>query len=311
MIWFLTQSVPVDPDWLLSSTAQSAAVLVAIVGGFLVSRLVTLSAERSAILQRRQRLEGRRQIKQVEYDEVHADRLAISIKWFVDHHKDKLLECGDVEAGSLEVESLLDFIPVGSSYQEMRPVAENMRTAFQEIETKFSDSEIPPPQTSRELRESGVLIPEGSEYIYELVAEHMVDSVKPAAPPSTSQFAFSLPVGLTSFVPTPDIVIQRQDARIDLERQLSSELRALNSELALIDEELSAFKKPEGIKGAIIALTYLALVGIALPTVLMALRPVPDGPVFRVVVVAAFISGLILLLAYLLFRVRSLKPPES
>jgi hypothetical protein len=35
-----------DPNWLLSTTAQSGAALVAIVGGFLVSRLVTLRSDR-------------------------------------------------------------------------------------------------------------------------------------------------------------------------------------------------------------------------------------------------------------------------
>jgi hypothetical protein len=311
MILILTQSAPVDPDWLLSSTAQSAAVLVAIVGGFLVSRLVTLSAERSAIIQRRHQLDRRRQIKQVEYDEVRTDRLAVSSKWFVDHHKDELLAaCGDIE-----VESLLDFVPVGSSYQEMRPVAEkvvnSMRTAFPAIESKFSGSETPP-HTSRELQESGVAIPEGSEYIYEIVAEHIADTADSQTTTPTGPWGLSIPTSLVpGFVPTPEIVYQRQDARIDLERQLNSELRALNSELALIDEELSAFKKPEGIKGAIIALTYLALVGIALPTILMALRPVPDGSLSRTAVVTAFISGLGVLLGYLLFRMRSLRPPSS
>jgi hypothetical protein len=82
------QSTLIDPDWLLSSTAQSAAVLVAIVGGFLVSRLVTLSAECGAIIQRRQRQDRVRQIKQAEYNEIHADRLWVSREWFVDIHKD-------------------------------------------------------------------------------------------------------------------------------------------------------------------------------------------------------------------------------
>ena len=70
---------PVDPDWLLSSTVQSAAVLVAIVGGFLVSRLVTLS-ERGAIIQQRadEHQDKLRQIKQAEYDEVHSERLSVS-----------------------------------------------------------------------------------------------------------------------------------------------------------------------------------------------------------------------------------------
>jgi hypothetical protein len=37
-----------DPNWLLSSTAQSAAALVAIVGGFLAGRLLALNADRDA-----------------------------------------------------------------------------------------------------------------------------------------------------------------------------------------------------------------------------------------------------------------------
>lgn len=38
-----------DPGWLLSSLAQSTAAVVAIVGGFLVSRLVQLSSEREGL----------------------------------------------------------------------------------------------------------------------------------------------------------------------------------------------------------------------------------------------------------------------
>jgi hypothetical protein len=301
----LTQSAPVDPDWLLSSTVQSAAVLVAIVGGFLVSRLVTLSAERGAIIQRRQQRNQLRQIKQAEYDEVHADRLALSSEWFVNHHQDQLLEA----RGSADVESLLEeFIPRGSSYQEMRQVAENlinsMQAAFRDIESKFPSGI--PPRASSELRESGVTVPEGSEDIYESVASHIADERKPSRPRNIWESpAFTMPSKIT-----PAIVYQRQDARIDLEMERNSELRALNSELALLDEELSTFKKPEGIKGAIAVLIYLTLVGIALPTILMALRPVPDGPLSRAAIVAAFISGLIVLLVYLLFRVRSLRPPR-
>src|SRR4051812_44540856 len=43
-----------DPNWLMSTTAQSAAAIVAIVGGFLVSRLITANSSREA-LQARQR----------------------------------------------------------------------------------------------------------------------------------------------------------------------------------------------------------------------------------------------------------------
>ena len=38
-----------DPNWFLSTAAQSAAALVAIIGGFLVSRVITISSERGAM----------------------------------------------------------------------------------------------------------------------------------------------------------------------------------------------------------------------------------------------------------------------
>lgn len=52
--------VPVDPNWLLSTEAQSAAALVAIIGGFLVSRLVSLSSEREGLRRRRREVAGGR-----------------------------------------------------------------------------------------------------------------------------------------------------------------------------------------------------------------------------------------------------------
>ena len=41
-----------DPNWLLSTLAQSTAAVVAIVGGFLVSRLVQLSSEKEGLRRR-------------------------------------------------------------------------------------------------------------------------------------------------------------------------------------------------------------------------------------------------------------------
>lgn len=47
-----------DPNWLLSSTAQSAAALVAIVGGFLAGRLLALNSDRDAAHRRLSSIEA-------------------------------------------------------------------------------------------------------------------------------------------------------------------------------------------------------------------------------------------------------------
>ena len=45
-----------DPNWLLSTTAQSTAALVAIVGGFLLSRVLAFAAERNGLALREAQL---------------------------------------------------------------------------------------------------------------------------------------------------------------------------------------------------------------------------------------------------------------
>lgn len=296
----------VDPNWLLSSTAQSAAAMVAIIGGFLVSRLVTLSAERNTILQRLEDLRSRRTIKTIEYEEVHDARFAVSKRWFVEEHLRNLVD----DHGQADPESLLDTITVGSSRDEMRPVAEHLvatiHSAFDVIESTYVGNSIPP-TTASELRQDGLSIAAEDYEIFERVARSLNEQRTPRR-----SWEANLSASMISATRvTPAIVYQRQDARVARETDLRSELRFINTEIDLTSERLAGFTKPKGIAGAVMALTYLALAGIVFPIVLMAVRPVPDNVVSRVVVVFAFASGLAVLLCYFLVHARSLRPPKK
>jgi hypothetical protein len=294
----VTAAVQVDPDWLLSSTAQSAAALVAIVGGFLVSRLILLSTERTAALRRRQEVVARRRIKESEYNEVHSDRVGTSMRWFQDRFEDRIIE----QRGQLNVDELLNaFIPRGSSKEEMRPFANTLvdmtSTAYSLIISKFGDGSLSIPGTARELSEQGIAIPPGGARIFEKVASKL-----------RREYSTRVPVGL---VATPDIVYQRQDALIQREEQLRIDVRALDSELEVINSHVRSVVDPKGVVGAVVALSYLSAVGIVLPTILMTLRPVPDSVVWRTIVVAAFTSGLMVLLLYFICTMRSLRLPDD
>lgn len=50
-----------DPNWFLSTVAQSAAAIVAIAGGFLISKVITISSERGAM-----KAEVRHTLNQIE-----------------------------------------------------------------------------------------------------------------------------------------------------------------------------------------------------------------------------------------------------
>jgi hypothetical protein len=296
-----------DPNWLLSSTAQAAAALVAIVGGFLVSRLVSLSSERGQMLRRREELGTRQRLKAAEYDGLHGQRLAGSTDTFIRWNlKDVVEGYGDVEA-----RSLVNSVPRGSSEDEMVPVAEwlvsTTQQAFREIQDRFSGTLFPRGDTEF-LKENGVDIPEGSEEIYAKVADTIAERRRRA---SGIPFMVS-PLPSEIFLPSSNLQIQRQDALIEREEAAHADLRAIDAEIALVDEQIRSVAAPEGIGGTVIALAYLAVVGIIFPTVLMAWRPVPDGAGWRVIVVCAFVSGLVVLLIHLITRVRALRsdPPE-
>lgn len=302
----LSAAAIVDPNWLLSSTAQSAAAMVAIIGGFLVSRLVTLSAERNTILQRLEDLRSRRTIKTIEHEEVHDARFAVSKSWFVERHLRNLVD----DRGGADPESLLDTITVGSSRDEMRPVAEHLvatiHSAFEAIEATYVGNSIPP-ATASELRQDGLSIAAEDYEIFERVARSLNEQRTPRKSWETGLMAPNFPLASVK----PAVVYQRQDARVTRETDLRSELRFIDKEIDLTSERLAGFTKPKGIAGAVLALTYLALAGIVFPIVLMAVRPVPDNFVSRVVVVLAFASGLVVLLCYFIAHARSLRPPKK
>lgn len=112
-----------DPNWLFSTTAQSAAALVAIVGGFLVSRVLGLNTERERLLRKYRELRSRAQILGFSYQRLHEERLAVSKEWFLEAHLGKIFDSrGQVSAAEL----LDDRIPIGSSEEEMTLFAEHL-----------------------------------------------------------------------------------------------------------------------------------------------------------------------------------------
>jgi hypothetical protein len=114
-----------DPNWLLSTIAQSGAALVAIIGGFLISRVVSLAARRDAQAHLRHDLATRLDVARTHHEGLRSERLAVSEDWFIDHCLDVLGHTGKLDAD----EVLEDFIPLGSDETEMGPVANRLVSA--------------------------------------------------------------------------------------------------------------------------------------------------------------------------------------
>jgi hypothetical protein len=157
-----------DPSTLLSTLTQASAVMVAIIGGFLVSRLVSLSSELEGIRRQRHAAKEGLQLLDADYAQAHELRLEASQKKFCDLVLDQLIEHPEVDLAALIEEN----VPRGSSVLEITPYAEELKdrvdAASRAIQQSLNDndsSEV----TLEDLVARGLKLPEQSEDIVENV----------------------------------------------------------------------------------------------------------------------------------------------
>jgi hypothetical protein len=295
-----------DPNWLLSTTAMSAAALVAIVGGFLISRVVALVTESHGLDRRILELTRRLDLKRYQLGEVTTERQAVCEDWFDDAHlKEYIATRGEDE--SLVDRSLRDWLPRGSTSKEMQPYAESLRErvsrAFSAIEAAYNGPKFPPADVD-ELRNDGVRFEAIDEKIFVRVAAAIAESRRPRSMLPELNVAS---LGITR----SELPIARQDARIDQERSLAAEVAALDAEKAIGLEARRGLTRPRELWMAVAVLAYFALIGTVFPLILMAFDPVPHSQSVRVAVVAGFASGLVALIGFVAWAICQLRLTDN
>jgi hypothetical protein len=292
---------------LLATLAQSSAAIVAIVGGFLVSRLVALSSEREGIRRQLRAALDREALTRNDYEPIHQARLENSKDQFFDAVIDEIIEA---EGKHVNLDELTEEnIRRGSSFEELRPYAEELNTlvatACKEVEAK-----IKPGDDRRlsleDLQARGLQVGKQSIDLYEQVVYHYAEQL-----PNNS-------IGLISPLITPfatpswrhEIDARRLDESISAEAQLKGELLATEKEIQRLKDELQRIGKPVGVVSAVWVLGLLSLLGIVFPVVVMATEPETLSPLLRWLLVSSFIIGLIGLLAYTVWYHRQLNGQE-
>lgn len=294
-----------DPNWLPSTLAQSTAALVAIVGGFLVSRLVTLSSERGALAHRRKDLMARRELFEQQRQEADQERLRVCVEWLWDLGLNDIVKAH----GQVDLDAQLDdWVPRGSDVEEMRPYVEDLvaevQTAFTRVQATYSGSAFPTDEVEQ-LRQDLGEIPTGYEEVYIKVARQAATERRARSSPSIAGL-YDLQTWQPSSI-TPTATVQRHDANIARVKERIADAAAIDSEVQLIDEEQVRFTRPEGLIAGLWVLGFFAVLGIILPMIYMALRPVPADPVARGVLIGAFVVGFVVLVVYLIVYLRRLQ----
>lgn len=278
-----------DPNWLLSALAQSAAALVAIVGGFLISRVIATASDRDTIRRRINTLDsqiGARQHRLNEIDDYLHRLDALGI--YIEHEDEIIAEGPDAIAEILP--GTPDSDPI---YQALINMAERAYWAREILQPHFVDGQ-PPPELD-ELKRAGQLDDDIPDWFYD-DAWNYLDRRHQYHPPLQDMAArigvpYTGPAGPT-----------REDRRFRMEgtkEEVSHEVHALESERDYQQSELESLEVPNEVQQGIWVLSYFAGVGIILPLTVQAVGIVSLTGWFRALLVIAFTSGLALLLWFL------------
>lgn len=290
-----------DPSTLLSALSQASAVLVAIIGGFLVSRLVAISSEREGIRRLVEAATGRIQHIESDLDQAHQTRLNRAKSYLYEEAVEKILEDPALDLDYLIQGRLLG----GTAVDELKPYALSLRQRVQDA-VKAIDGKLRKGDTKalelEALVERGLVIADADQDIYEQAFKHRRRSLP--SPAGLAMFGPSSYADLSSVL-RPGIIsdaahaasLRRQDEEIKAEADLRTQLRAAVAERDRLDEELARVGKPVGVAAAMWMLGLLSL-GILVPLIMMAFEPKGLDVVSKILLLGSFVIGLVAILWY-------------
>jgi len=321
-----------DPNWLLSTAAQSAAAIVGLIGAFLINRLIAMASARASL--ERSVTSAENQLKQLRArdDDLKATLLRKDSWEFLERHMSEILRLrGEVALADIIQKDRVNQL----SEEEIRPlfveVTAIVKAAFVDLEEPVRNAD------DRALMDGGVMnfLDEGRRLsatqhsVYSLVFEHLLkqpeeDDDADSTPWLHRPLTYIRPpafVAAERQVDAMERLAEEQDRRqIRRDREdLQFRMAAARIEMKRSQDELTALATPSGVWGAVGVLIYFAIVGVLLP---MALIPLDEnafhtsathpllgrslsGPTMRLLLYCLFLSGLLLVISYFVWAVKA------
>lgn len=303
---------PADVNWMLSSEVQSGAALVAIVGGLLGSRYVSLHAEQGAARRRLQETSsrlGRARKRKIETDAeltnlVVADLLDDNdcYVWILQH------------GGTSTLEQVLHGRSVEDEYRDalethLRMIERELAKAKRQLSELIPRTETQ--ETWASFRAAHGLTPDHEpvwEWMYEFISDaHSREARKAAAGwPSLNVSDIGL-VGASMPVVGQLQRAQRVGRLRAVQEETGREVYRLEGEEAAARSYLDSTQQPQGFWIALIVLAYIAIVCIAVPLALMVEGSTAYSFGVRLFLAILFATGVVALLGYLFLYSRHLR----
>lgn len=272
-----------DPNWVLSTTAQSTAALVAIAGGFVLSRVIALGSERSGLHLRLRQLETELASVVDSYHSVQ--RQLDDVDW---GHFDRL--AGELLAANPTAEAR-ELIDSGEDFGDLH--SEELAQRFEQVRAMIVEASerIGHPDQYDNFRgvKEKLQLERKQEGIYRAVWEEALVAAEPGLlfgrvriPPSALQDASSIPMGAT------------YGHRVRDRDRLLDDRQRIVDEVAVVRTALAKVSGPSGLGFLTLALVTFLILGVVLPLVLLGAQPTRMPTEVTGGVVGAFCTGLAL-----------------
>lgn len=290
---------------LISTIVTSTAALTAIIGGFLVSRVITLSSEQNGINRKLRELNNEINAKEASLSQVAEYIISEDAFDFISDNVDELSE-GESSLKEIHKEDRYTELTL----KQLEPYVELYNTIFNEIQSLTKQVRpLPSDFDDFKKRLSIELSREEKLDWYELAYNFIYESLPKRK--SNSSFFPDIPP-LANFHNSVRPVNHYYHNQVKIKEQLEKELVVLKLQKAEQDKILTEYGKPNGIWSGLIVLIYSSVVGIAYPVTLL---PYPlntyNDSLTKIFLIILFLSELIALFGYLIFAMRKLTKTDK
>lgn len=292
-----------DLNILISTIIAATAALVAIIGGFLVSRVISLSSERVGIDRRLREIVNDISAKRDMLTRVKESLFEEDADDFIiDNHEKLLLE-------DKSLEQLIDEDDHSTlTVKELEPYVETFYEIKEEVLSFISNykSHTVPSDFNELIRGSSELKKPNRKDWYELIYDVMYDQLPEE---SNHPFGFNLPsFKPINSPPVMNVVSQQKYRDKENERdKLQDELHILDMQKEEQIKILNDYGKPKGLWSGLAVLIYACIVGIGYPSTLL---PYPmnyyNDMLTKWFLLILFFSELFALFIYLAFNLHKL-----
>jgi hypothetical protein len=296
-----------DVNWLYSAAAQSAAAIVAILGGFITSRILMLNAEKRSLQNQYNSVTKRVELLIAQEREAYDQYYTMKSGLFFDTISDELRKTDPMppfEDLTKKYHRLIVDINPTILRREYDKLSKEILEARQFIQDRYNLIERAL-SFDEWVNKHGIDISsydyEALEHEYLRVREEKEEEQKGSV---IQSIVGSIVGGNTFWTPSPEISVYRQQVQdrmieksVDRVKELRYQADFAKAESERFKTQLDAFSYPKNLKWGFLTIAYFAVVGVAVP--LFMLPSEGYSPWSRYIVTGLFMTGLAAVLAYI------------